>query len=203
MREPDLDELVGDVGAREREELRRAHEALLAAGPPPELPPHLARARGPAPAELVTLRSRFPRRRLSASVVLAAALTLAAFAAGYFVHSPAETNRAPFRTDFTLAMRGTEVAPDASAGLVVGVKDRAGNWPMVMTVAGLPALAGGERYELFLTRDGRAAESCGTFVVEGETTVVYLNAPYRLRRYDGWAVAREGSDELLLRTRRI
>src|SRR5918996_2639709 len=44
---PDFDELVGDeLAPGEREWLRRAHDALLAAGPPPELPASLARPRG-------------------------------------------------------------------------------------------------------------------------------------------------------------
>ena len=39
-REPDFDALVGaDVPGEERDRLRRAHELLVAAGPPPELAP--------------------------------------------------------------------------------------------------------------------------------------------------------------------
>ena len=54
------------------------------------------------------------------------------------------------------------------------------------------------RYELSLTRDGEIAASCGFFTVEGEKTVVYLNAPYKLREYDAWVVTRAGSDRILL-----
>jgi hypothetical protein len=40
---PDFEELVGgDLEPRERERLLRVHEALVAAGPPPELTPDLA-----------------------------------------------------------------------------------------------------------------------------------------------------------------
>jgi hypothetical protein len=69
-------------------------------------------------------------------------------------------------------------------------------------VQGLPELARGARYELLLTKSGEPAVSCGTFVVSGKTLVL-LNAPYRLRQYDGWVVTREGAREILLRTDEI
>ncbi|MDQ4029431.1 MAG: hypothetical protein M3168_00140 [Actinomycetota bacterium] len=189
MRE--LEELVeGD------ERLRRAHEALLAAGAPPELPPNLATSPGRQEQPAVRL---MPRRRLGAALVLAAALALAVFGGGYLVGAAGEEE---FATDFVLVMRGTERAPGAVASLVVGERDEAGNWPMEMTVRGLPGLPGHRRYELLLTKAGRPAVSCGTFVVDGKT-VVYLNAPYRLRAYDGWVVTREDSREILLRTDEI
>ena len=189
----ELDELVeGD------RRLRAAHEALLAAGPPPELPPSLAHAPGSAPAPRVRL---MPRRRLGAALVLAAALALALFGAGYLVSAQTGPD-AGFDEDFALTMQGTGAARGASATLLVGHIDSAGNWPMEMTVRGLAELPRGQRYELLLTKDGRAAVSCGTFVVHGET-VVFLNAPYRLRLYDGWIVTREGQDRALLRTAEI
>ena len=41
-RYPDFDDLIGgDVPAEERERLRRAHELLVEAGPPPELSPEM------------------------------------------------------------------------------------------------------------------------------------------------------------------
>jgi hypothetical protein len=66
---------------------------------------------------------------------------------------------------------------------------------MEMTISGLPD----GRYELVLTRDGKPAVSCGLFLVHGRT-VAQLNAPYRLREYDGWAVIRPSSARILLRT---
>jgi hypothetical protein len=74
---------------------------------------------------------------------------------------------------------------------------------MRMTVRDLAELPEGERYELRLTRDGKLADSCGTFVIAGDKTVVYLNAPYKLRQYDGWVVTREGQGAVLLRTEEI
>ncbi|HSC91898.1 MAG TPA: anti-sigma factor [Gaiellaceae bacterium] len=198
MSGPDFDALVEDVGGEQRDRLREVHELLLAAGPPPELPPSLEHAPGSAPRPAVRL---MPRRRLGAALVLAAALALAAFGSGYLVAARSGPD-AGFHEDFALSMRGTGAAPEAAASLLVGEIDSAGNWPMEMTVHGLPELPSGQRYELLLTRGGRPAASCGTFVVHG-TTVVFLNAPYRLRRYDGWVVTREGDDRALLRTDEI
>jgi hypothetical protein len=189
----ELSELVEDDPR-----LLSAHEALLAAGPPPELPPSLAHAPGSAPPPPVRL---MPRRRLGAALVLAAALALALFGAGYLVSARTGPD-AGFHEDFALTMQGTAAARGATATLLIGHLDEAGNWPMEMTVRGLASLPQGERYELLLTKDGRAAVSCGTFVVHGKT-VVFLNAPYRLRDYDGWVVTREGETRPLLRTAEI
>jgi hypothetical protein len=196
---PEFDDLVGtDVPAEERARLRRAHDALVAAGPPPELPPALAPAS--ASTRATTGPRTLPRRRLAASLVLAAAIVLAAFGAGYVV---GDRGGEVFETDFVLAMRGTDAAAGARASLIVGAKDDDGNWPMKMTVVGLQQLPDGGRYELVLTKGGKRIASCGVFVIGDRTTVVYLNAPYRLRRYDGWAITREGSDELLVRTAEV
>lgn len=194
MTPPTFEELVGDGDER----LRRVHDLLVAAGPPPELPPSLAHAPGSAPAPAVRL---MPRRRLGAALVLAAALALAAFGGGYLVAARTGPD-AGFQEDFSLTMQGTAAARGAAATLVVGELDAAGNWPMEMTISGLPTLPQGQRYELLLTRDGEPTVSCGTFVVDGET-VVFLNAPYRLRAYDGWIVTREGDPQPLLRTAEI
>lgn len=186
MKRSEFDALVSGVPPEERERLRRAHEALLAVGPPPGLPEGLARAPGGRLA-------RFSRRRALA-IALAATLAAAAFAGGYLVGSGGP-DLAP---DFSLDLRGTEAAPAAEAELVVFEQDEAGNWPMEMTVSGLPD----GRYELVLTRNGLPAASCGFFQVRGRT-VTYLNAPYRLKLYDGWAITRPGAVRILLRTNEI
>ena len=193
MTRDELSELVEDDPR-----LLAAHEALLAAGPPPELPPSLAHAPGSAPEPRVRL---MPRRRLGAALVLAAAFALALFGTGYLVSARTGPD-AGFREDFALTMQGTAAARGATATLLLGHIDEAGNWPMEMTIRGLARLPQGERYELLLTKDGRAEVSCGTFVVHGET-VVFLNAPYRLREYDGWIITREGRSRPLLRTAEI
>jgi hypothetical protein len=194
---PDFDELIGsDVPQDERARLRRAHDALIAAGPPAELPRSSVVPPGsPAPIDVPIL----PRRRLAATIVLAATLALAAFGVGFLLGGD-DGNRAAFETDFVLAMRGTEAAPTAHASLLVGKKDDDGNWPMRMTVQGLEKLPEDAHYELLLTKNGKLAISCGTFRIEDDETVVYLNAPYRLKQYTGWAITREDSDEILVRT---
>jgi hypothetical protein len=193
---PDFRELVGDdLPEAERERLGRVHEALVAAGPPPELPPSLQRA--PSPGDRVGM---LPSRRRGAWLALAAALAAAAFGAGYMVADRGGETARGFRTDFTLKMQGTPAAPEAVASLVVGERDDDGNWPMEMTVRGLPDTG---RYELLLTRDGRVGPSCGTFIVESDKAVVFLNAPFRLREYDGWAITHEDSEEILVRTPEI
>ena len=50
-------------------------------------------------------------------------------------------------------------------------------------------------------KDGKLADPCGTFVVGPGTTEVPLNAPYRLKEYDGWVIVRTGTKQpFLLRT---
>ena len=204
MTPPDFDDLVGgerengeaDVDA-ERARLRAVHELLVAAGPPPELPPTLATP--PGRRERPTVRL-MPRRRLGAALLAAATLLLTTFGGGYLLGA---RDRGPsFREDFVLSMHGTGATPRAAASLVLGEIDEAGNWPMEMTVHGLPPLPPGEHYELMLTRNGKPVKSCGYFTVSGRT-IVFLNAPYKLRQYDGWIVTREGEDEPLLRTEEI
>lgn len=189
--EPNFEELVGeDVEPAERERLRRVHDLLLAAGPPPELSPALSSP--PHAAEVVPLQ-RPRRRRLGAALILAAALAAAAFGAGFLVGDRTAAGPEP---EFVVAMRGG----DAQASLAIFPRDDAGNWPMEMTVRGLPELPAGQSYELWLTKSGELSERCGTFVVSGAKTVVPLNAPYRLRDYDGWVVTRTGSTRTLLTT---
>ena len=53
----------------------------------------------------------------------------------------------------------------ATASIALLALDEAGNWPMTVAVKGLPQLPKGQTYGLWLTRNGKLAESCGTFVV--------------------------------------
>ena len=200
MSGPDFRELMGDdLPAAERERLQRVHELLVAAGPPPDLPPALERP--PAPGGT----TRFlPRRRRGALLALAAALAAAAFGAGYLVGDRgSDAGVQAFDTDFALVMRGTQAAPGAVASLVVGKRDDDGNWPMELTVRNLPALEDDARYELFLTRGGELGPSCGTFLVQSDKAIAHLNAPFKLKQFDGWVIVREGSREVLVRTDEI
>ncbi len=185
-REPSFDELVGEAQGAERERLQRAHELLLRAGPPPELPPRLASA-----APLAPFRRR-RRRALTrgAALLLAAALAVAvAFAAGYAVGNERSPGSAA-KPAAILTLRGTRLAPHARATLELWPA-RAGNWPMTLSVVGLPKLPAHAAYEVYLVRDGRPWAPCGTFVTAGSGPLtVTLNAPYRLRRGDSWVVTR-------------
>jgi hypothetical protein len=182
---PDLRDLVGDdVPPAERARLERVHRLLVAAGPPPELPPALAE---PGTAENADLLAFLPRRRIGAVLALAAAIALIAFLGGYLAGHTGDK----FSSTFSVSMHGTSAAQLASAKIEVGSLDGSGNWPLKLVVHNLKPLPKGEYYEMFLTVNHRPKASCGTFVVGRRGTTVRLNAPYNLRRYDGWVVARE------------
>jgi hypothetical protein len=74
---------------------------------------------------------------------------------------------------------------------------------MLVKVAHLPELAQGERYEVWLTRHGKPAALCGTFLASGPETSAYLNAPFKLRKFDGWIVREGRAGPVVLRTERI
>jgi hypothetical protein len=173
VKAPDFDELVGDVPADERERLRRAHDLLVAAGPPPELPEGMASppVRG------------FPRRRVAALLV-AAAIAVTAFAAGWLLRGGDS-----FDVRASVPMHATANAPGAAALIELGYGDNNGNWPMVVKVEGLRPLPKGGYYELLLTIKGKPVAVCGSFKVNPEgRTEVRLGASYNLRRFDGWVV---------------
>jgi len=179
-----------DLAPDERERLRRVHELLLAAGRPPELPPALQLVHAEEPVRLL------PRRRRAALLALAAALALAVFGAGYIVGDRGEKAQ-PGRV---VAMAGLGDAAGARASLAIFDADDAGNWPMELTIRGLQPLPAGQTYELWLVRDGKLVQQCGVFAVKGDETVVPLNAPFKLKEYDGWIVVRRGETEPLLTT---
>jgi hypothetical protein len=131
-------------------------------------------------------RRRVVKRR--AMLLLAAALSIVAvFAAGYVVADQrgGSTTAAPV----TLALKGTAAAPKARATLELW-NEQGGNWPMTLSVSGLPQNA---RYEVYLVRNGKPWGSCGTFRVAGASgpLTLKLNAPYQLRTGDSWVVTRQ------------
>lgn len=175
MSGPNFDEVVGaDLPPGERDRLRRVHDLLVAAGPPPEMP------RLPASLQVGTL----PRRR-AVALLIAAALTLAAFGAGWLLRGTSDD----FDVRRAVPMSSTSNAPDATGLIELGYADDEGNWPMLVTVRGLKPLPDNGYYELLLTRDGKPVAVCGSFKVkrEGETTV-RLGASYDLRNFDGWVI---------------
>ena len=181
---PDFDELVGqDLEPDQRARLLRAHELLVAAGPPPELPPSLAHPSRPRDAEVVPF---FNRRRHATVAVLAAALAIALFGGGYLA---GHHSHGGFSSERSIPMRATAAAPtDAIGSIALGSQDDAGNWPMLVRVSNLTKLPPRGYYVLWLSRDGRPIAPCGGFVVEGSETEVHLNAPYKLNRFDGWVL---------------
>jgi hypothetical protein len=194
-RGPDFDDLVGaDLETSERERMRRVHDALVAAGPPPELGTRLAEPPVPT-ADVVRLERRRPQRL--ALVAVAAALAVAVFAGGF----AAGQHHATPQAVQSISMSGTTLAAGANASLRLFGVDSAGNWPMKLTVSGLAPSPDRRPYELWLTRRGKLVALCGSFVPKnGGSTTVPMNAPYRLTEYDGWVVVREGSTAPLLST---
>ena len=183
-RKPDFRELVGgDLSPEERARLERVHDLLVTAGPPPELPPQLLEPRlGPREGTVVSF---LPRRRAGLMLGLAAAIALIAFVGGFVAGRAKDT----FPTQATVPMHGTALAANASATIDIGTKDSSGNWPLRVVVHNLKPLPKGEYYEMFLTRHGSRAATCGTFRLSSGDSV-RLNTPY-LRGFDGWIVTRE------------
>jgi hypothetical protein len=190
-RGPNFDELIGaETSDAERERLRRAHELLLQAGPPPELSPDLQA--GP------NLGMTLARRRAAkprAMLLLAAALAIVlVFVAGYVVGNGGQGNSAAVRPVRLLALKGTSAARNAQGTLEVD-RVRDGNWPMTLSVVGLPKLPARRYYYVYLVRNGRPWGVCGTFRIAGSSSHVVtltLTAPYELRKGDSWIVTRPG-----------
>jgi hypothetical protein len=194
MTGPNFDELVGgeDLEGEERDRLLRVHELLVAAGPPPELSPELASAPPEPKATIVPIQ----RKRWRTAGLAAAAALVIAFGAGWLVGDRSSNGQ----VERTVAMSGPH---GAKASIDVQSADAAGNWPMVMTVSGLPKLPRGKSYTLWLTKSGRLDSPCGNFAVGGGTTTVHLNAPYHLKEYSGWVVVPPNSGIPVLRTAAI
>lgn len=185
--EPDLRVLVGDdLPPGDEARIRRAHELLIAAGPPPELPPDLEHAPVPGlpPAPRV---EGLPARHRGRVLTLALGFAAAMLVVGYLFGA----RSGGFDTDFAVQMNATPAAPGASAIIDVAAEDEVGNWPLKLEVSGLPVQARGSYYELYLTRPGQPRTTCGTFRVHEGTTTVKLNAPYSFTRPYGWVVVEQ------------
>ncbi len=165
----------------EQERLRRVHELLVEAGPPPELPVNLARlAVGITEAKTIL----FPpvRRRFAGAFALAAALAAAAFGGGYVVGNQHGSGGKTVRV---AAMSGS----NALASLRVGAPDAGGNWPVDFTVNGLPKQAGTfAYYEVFVLYKGKPGYPCGGFRVLNGTTKAHFSVPYTVDGETKWVV---------------
>ena len=171
------------LAPEETERLRRVHELLVEAGPPPDLPPALEQPTNPTDAQVVDF-PLLPPRRWAVAAVAAAALALVALGGGYLVgHSHAKP--ATFAAQRVVPMQGK----GALAVLRIGRADEAGNWPMELLVSGLPTQKNRQAYyELWLTKNGKPVAPCGSFRVNARNTTVRLSVPYRFSRFDGWVV---------------
>jgi len=194
-RPPEFDELIGeDVSPAERERLRRAHDLLLAAGPPPELSPELEAVQWPeeALAPLGLTRRAGGTRKRSPLLVAAALITVAAVA---FLLGQATGGNSPNAIDAqrVVRMQGTSLDSNAAATLELGGPDLQGNWPMLLHVTGLQPLPRGGYYDLYLTRGGKPIALCGSFNVNRGEVTVRFTAAYALEHFDrdGWVVTRQ------------
>jgi hypothetical protein len=186
---PDFDQLVGaDVEGAERARLRHVHELLVQAGPPAELSPETEA--GPTLGMTLTRRPRRARRSVMLLAAAVAVIALA-FLGGYIAGNGGGSSA----SGHVLELAGTAVAPDALASLEIEHVDAAGNWPMTLTVTGLPQLQGRGYYEVFLVRGGKPYAPCGAFKVASDRGItVQLNAPYHLKHGDTWVITRQSPD---------
>jgi hypothetical protein len=188
-----FDDMVDREGLAPDEEarLRRVHDLLVQAGPPPDLPPALERPpMAPAEAELVQF-PLLPRRRWALAAVAAVSFVVLAFGGGYLV-GHAKTKATSFATKRVVPMHGN----NAVALLRLAPKDSAGNWPMQLEVNNLPRQQSARAYyELWLTQNGKPIAPCGAFRVNARTTTVRLSVPYDFKRFDGWVVTRQGAND--------
>ena len=184
----DLNDLIGeDVTGEEREKLERTHELLLEAGPPPELPLGLEHGYIPAELELKRMKKRSQPRNIALIAAVVIALGIA-FTVGVAAGNHKSATAQPVQS---LVLKGTRAAPRARANLDV-LPNVSGNWPMTLSVRGLPRVAAPEYYVVWLVRNGKPFAPCGEFVVSkpGSLTL-QLNAPYSLEKGDTWIVMRQ------------
>jgi hypothetical protein len=193
-RTPDFDELVGgEVTGDERERLRRTHELLVQAGPPPELSPELEKV--PWPDEALQPLGLFRTSQKQKSrpwfqIALAAAAVLVV---GFLLGQAFNSRSGSFTATHVVKMHGTKAAPTAFAAVELGREGNDGNWPMQVTVTDLPPAQNGAYYDLWLSLHGKPVALCGTFNTHftGDTSV-RMSAAYDLTRmkFDGWIVTR-------------
>ena len=205
-RTPDFDELIGtEVAAGDRDRLRRVHDLLVEAGPPPELSPELESVPWPEDALQPVFGRRkkekkhWTRRPLALAAAFATALVIG------LLLGQATSNGNAIDVQRTVALHGTTLAKSASGKLELGKADHHGNWPMVLHVRNLKHMPEGGYYDLYLTKKGKPVVLCGTFNVKGSTAVRFT-AAYDLGHFDknGWVVTRQPAghftpDQIVLR----
>jgi hypothetical protein len=186
----EFDQLVDAAGLAPDEEkrLRRVHEMLVSAGPPPELtatllvPPADPGLDG---AGRVLAFPAFRRRPRATALVLAAAIAAACFGGGYLIADQA--HRSAINAVRVVALQG---AQNSLASLRVGAADANGNNPIELTVNGLPKLKNPRAYYILMLVDenGKPGPMCGMFRVEDGTTSVRFSVPYKITPSTRWVV---------------
>jgi hypothetical protein len=181
----DFDQLVDLTGVSPEDQarLQRVHDLLVAAGPPAELPSGLAAAPDDATDAKVIAFPR--RRRTAAAIMIAAAVAVACFSGGYVL-----ANQAHHSGIDAIRVVGLSGEQNSLASLRVGAADANGNWPVQLTVKGLPPLHGTDsHYLLMLTHGGKPTWVCGMFKVgDNGATTVSFSVPYRITGQTKWAV---------------
>jgi hypothetical protein len=169
---------VEGLSPAERKRLEHVHELLLEAGPPPALPTELERP----PAQVIPFR-RAPRRRAGAALLAAAVLVGVAFGGGYLAGRGGGMHVVRH-----VSLQGT-TGGRSFASLEVGRRYESGNWPIAMTVSGLPEQANERAYYLLLLwHNGKPAGVCGAFRVERGVTRLHFDVPYKITPATRWVV---------------
>jgi len=200
-RPPEFDDLVeGIESEEERDRLRRVHELLVSAGPPPDLSPALALSpEAPASAEADEDGDFewLPPRRLWTGLLAGAAALAAAFGVGYLAGDRSTESRAAARpapaepAGRVISLRPSDQNDTSGATIELGTRAANGNWPMTVTVRGLKHLTSGDYYALALTKNGKPVVTCGTFNVSAQgATTIRMTAAYDLDAFEGWAITR-------------
>lgn len=162
----------------ERARLERVHDLLVQAGAPAALPSKLERP----PAPVIPFR-RVTRRGGAVALLAAAILVAAAFAGGYFTGHNGSSMHVVRQA--SLQSSGGR----AFASLRIGSRYESGNWPIAMTVRGLPAQKrDGAYYLLLLWHNGKPAGVCGAFRVEGGVTKLHFDVPYDITPSTRWVI---------------
>jgi hypothetical protein len=177
---PDFRDLVGDDLTPEEElELARVDSLLRSVSAPATEVPSSLHERVE---RIGTATPLWTRRRVVLAVALAASLAALFFGVGRWADRG-------FDARATVQMVPAKSAPNASGKIQLGDRDAStGNWKIRLVVDGLPHLAGNDYYVLWLAKDGHYAGTCGTFDVNGRTTVD-MTASYDLSEYDTWVIS--------------
>jgi hypothetical protein len=184
----DLVDLTG-LSNEDETRLRRVHEMLVAAGPPTELPVELSQPMAVAGGEVVSLDEHRSRRRPAIALLIAATVAVACFGGGYVLATQAGSS-STIHAVRIVPMQG--IQQNSLASLRVGSSDQNGNWPLQLTVNGLPPLKGDARYYLVVKQgSGKRGVLCGSFEVapHGSTTVTF-NVAYKITPSTHWIITR-------------